>query len=68
MIISATQIRIKSIIGLFRFIPKVRNIQMQLTNVEGLIFQNLKVFVRLQVGKIKKRWRLSVIMGITLML
>jgi len=42
MIVTATQIKIKSIIGFFRFIPKVKNIQAQLENIDGLVFQKNK--------------------------
>ena len=38
MIITATQIKIKSILGFIRFIPRVRNIKSQLSNVDGLLF------------------------------
>ena len=38
MVITATQIKIKSVVGLFRFIPRVRNIRGQLSNVDGLVF------------------------------
>jgi len=38
MIITATQIKIKSILGFIRFIPRIRNINSQLSNVNGLLF------------------------------
>ena len=44
MIVTATQIKIKSIIGFFHFIPNVKNIQTQLANAEGLVFQKFKGF------------------------
>ena len=42
MIVTATQIKIKSIIGFFHFLPIVKNIKMQLTNANGLVFQKFK--------------------------
>ena len=42
MIVTATQIKIKSIAGLFRFFPRVRNIRDQLSNVDGLVFVKIK--------------------------
>jgi hypothetical protein len=42
MIITATQIKIKSIVGFLRFIPRVRNIRDQLSNVDGLVFVKVK--------------------------
>ena len=44
MIVTATQIKIKSIIGFFYFIPIVKNVKIQLTNADGLVFQKLKGF------------------------
>ena len=38
MIITATQIKIKSIFGFIRFVPRVINIKSQMNNVEGLLF------------------------------
>lgn len=38
MIVTATQIKVKGIIGYLRFIPAVRNIRKQLSNVDGLVF------------------------------
>jgi len=38
MIVTATQIKIKGILGLCRFFPKVRNIKKQLGTSDGLIF------------------------------
>lgn len=38
MIITATQIKIKSILGFIRFIPRIRNIKSQLAKVDGLLF------------------------------
>jgi len=38
MIITATQIKIKSILGFIRFVPRIRNIKSQLSKVDGLIF------------------------------
>ena len=42
MVITATQIKIKSILGLFRFMQRVKNIQTQLSKVDGLVFQKYK--------------------------
>ena len=42
MVITATQIKIKSIVGFFRFIPRVRNIRTQLSSVDGLVFVKIK--------------------------
>ena len=44
MLVTATQIKIKSIIGFFRFIPRVKNIQEQLRKADGLIFHKFKGF------------------------
>lgn len=44
MIVTATQIKIKSIIGLFHFITNVKNIQAQLTTADGLVFKKFKGF------------------------
>jgi len=44
MIVTATQMKIKSIFGLFRFIHHVMNIKSQMANAEGLVFQELKGF------------------------
>jgi len=38
MVITATQIKIKSILGFIRFIPRIRNIRSQLSEVDGLLF------------------------------
>jgi len=38
MIVTATQIKIKSIVGFLHFIPMVRNIRGQLSKVDGLVF------------------------------
>lgn len=38
MVITATQIKIKSILGFIRFIPRIRNIRSQLSKVDGLLF------------------------------
>ena len=38
MIITATQIKIKSVFGFFRFIPRLRRIQAQLSDIDGLLF------------------------------
>jgi len=38
MVITATQIKIKSILGFIRFIPRIRNIKSQLSEVDGLLF------------------------------
>lgn len=42
MVVTATQIKIKSIFGFFRFIPRVKNIQAQLNQADGLVFQKFK--------------------------
>lgn len=42
MIITATQIKIKSIWGLFCFVPRVKNIRTQLSKTDGLLFQKYK--------------------------
>ena len=44
MIVTATQMKIKSIIGFFRFIFHVKNIKTQMINADGLVFQELKGF------------------------
>ena len=44
MIITATQIKIKSIVGFLCFVPRVRNIRDQLSNVDGLVFVKLNGF------------------------
>jgi len=44
MIVTATQMKVKSIFGLFRFFRHVKNIKSQMANVEGLVFQELKGF------------------------
>ena len=44
MLVTATQIKIKSIIGFFHFIPIVKKIWIQLTNADGLVFQKIKGF------------------------
>ena len=44
MIITATQIKIKSIIGFFHFILNVKNIKTQLTKADGLVFHKFKGF------------------------
>jgi len=41
MIITATQIKVQSIFGFFRFIPRVQNIRNQLSNANGLLFIEL---------------------------
>ena len=38
MIVAATQIRIKGILGFFRFIPMVNKTKNQVSKVDGLIF------------------------------
>ena len=38
MIVTATQIRLKGIIGFLRFFPRVIRIKRQLSNIDGLIF------------------------------
>jgi hypothetical protein len=38
MIITATQIKIKSILGFIRFIPRIRNIKIQVSKVDGILF------------------------------
>ena len=38
MVITATQIKIKSILGFIRFIPRIRNIKSQISKVDGLLF------------------------------
>ena len=38
MVITATQIKIKSILGFIRFIPRIRNIKSQLSKIDGLLF------------------------------
>ena len=38
MIITATQIKITSILGFFRFIPRIKNINSQLQKIDGLLF------------------------------
>ena len=38
MVVTATQIKIKSIAGFFRFFPKLRDIRKQLDDAEGIIF------------------------------
>jgi hypothetical protein len=38
MIVTATQIKIRSITGLIRFVPMLRKIRHQLSNVDGLVF------------------------------
>ena len=42
MVVTATQIKIKDILGFFRFIAIVRNIKVQLRNTDGLVFQQFK--------------------------
>ena len=42
MIVTATQIKLKSIFGFFRFLPRVKNIQAQLSETDGLVFQKFK--------------------------
>ena len=42
MIVTATQIRIKGIMGFFRFFPRVNRIKNQLARTEGLIFLKFK--------------------------
>lgn len=42
MIVTATQIKIKNIISFFSFILKVKNIQADLTKVDGLVFKKFK--------------------------
>lgn len=44
MIITATQIKITSIIGFFRFIHHVKNIKTQMIKADGLVFHELKGF------------------------
>ena len=44
MIVTATEIKIKSVIGFFRFIVSVKKIQEQLGNSNGLIFKKYKGF------------------------
>ncbi len=44
MVITATQIKIKSIFGFIRFIPRIRNIKTQLSKVEGLLFVEFNGF------------------------
>lgn len=38
MIITATQIKIKGILGFIRFLPRIRNIKAQISKVDGLLF------------------------------
>lgn len=38
MVITATQIKIKSILGFIRFIPRIRNIKSQISKADGLLF------------------------------
>lgn len=42
MVITATQIKIKSIAGLFRFFPRVREIKKQLASSNGIVFFKFK--------------------------
>ncbi|MCK4742908.1 MAG: hypothetical protein KAT25_03735 [Sulfuriflexus sp.] len=44
MVITATQIKIKSILGFIRFIPRIRNIKSQLSKVDGLLFVEFNGF------------------------
>ncbi len=44
MVITATQIKIKSILGFIRFIPRIRNIKSQLSKVDGLLFLEFNGF------------------------
>ena len=44
MVITATQIKIKSIFGFIRFIPRIRNIKSQLSKVDGLLFLEFNGF------------------------
>ena len=42
MIVTATQIKIKSILAIFRFFPRVRKIKKQLGTADGLIFHKFQ--------------------------
>lgn len=44
MIVTATEIKIKSLFGFFRFINHVRKTQSQIANADKLVFQKLKGF------------------------
>jgi len=44
MIVTATEIKIKNILGLLRFIVNVKRIQAQLRNTDGLVFIKYKGF------------------------
>lgn len=44
MIVTATHIKIKNIVGFFRFIPRVKNIRVQLSKAEGLLFVKFNGF------------------------
>ena len=44
MIVTATQIKITSVMGLIRFIPTVSRVTKQLNDAEGIVFIQLKGF------------------------
>jgi len=44
MVIVATQIKIKSILGFIRFMPRIRDIKSQLRDVDGLLFLEFNGF------------------------
>lgn len=47
MIVSATQLRVKGVLGLLRFIPVAKNTRLQLSQVDGLVFARVKGFYTL---------------------